>query len=155
MERADQLRRLTLGSPAPDLWLVDTTDVFVSFKSIELPYIVLFFWDHDCGVCKKELKTLQELYVAQNRNFEIYGIAVNADFNAWEAYLRKNDLPWINVNGMKSMTPDFHDLYDIYGTPVIYVLDPERKIIAKRIKADQIPMVIEYDQKFRATNAQR
>jgi thiol-disulfide isomerase/thioredoxin len=115
----------------------------------------LFFWDHDCGVCKKELKTLQELYVAQNRNFEIYGIAVNADFNAWEAYLRKNDLPWINVNGMKSMTPDFHDLYDIYGTPVIYVLDPERKIIAKRIKADQIPMVIEYDQKFRATNAQR
>ena len=155
MERADQLRRLTLGSPAPDLWLVDTTDVFVSFKSIELPYVVLFFWDHDCGVCKKELKTLQELYVAQNRNFEIYGIAVNADFNAWEAYLRKNDLPWINVNGMKSMTPDFHDLYDIYGTPVIYVLDPERKIIAKRIKADQIPMVIEYDQKFRATNAQR
>jgi thiol-disulfide isomerase/thioredoxin len=155
MERADQLRRLTLGSPAPDLWLVDTTDAFVSFKSIEMPYIVLFFWDQDCGVCKKELKTLQELYGAQNRNFEIYGIAANADFDAWEAYLQSNDLPWINVNGMKSMTPDFHDLYDIYGTPVIYVLDPERKIIAKRIKAEQIPLVIEHDQKFRVMNEER
>jgi len=154
LERADQLRRLTLGSSAPDLWLVDTTDAFLSFKSIEMPYVVLFFWDQDCGVCKKELKTLQEIYANQDRNFEIYGIATNADFDAWKAYLRSNELPWINVNGMKSMTPDFHDLYDIYGTPVIYVLGPDRKIIAKRIKAEQITKVIEHDQKFRETNKQ-
>jgi len=45
-------------------------------------------------------------------------------------------------------------LYDIYGTPVIYVLGPDRKIIAKRIKAEQITKVIEHDQKFRETNKQ-
>jgi len=153
MERADQLRRLTLGSPAPDLWLVDTTDAFVSFKSIESPYLVLFFWDHDCGVCKKELEVLKDLYKDQDRRFEVYGIAANANFEGWKNYVKDNDLNWVNVNGMKSMTPDFHDLYDIYGTPVIYVLDPERKIIAKRIKAEQITQVIGHDQKFRdATN---
>jgi len=152
LERADQLRRLTLGSPAPDLWLVDTTDSFVSFKSIESPYLVLFFWDHECGVCKQELKALKKLYENPNKRFEVFGIAANADFEAWKDYIKSNSLSWVNVNGMKSMTPDFHDLYDIYGTPVIYVLDPERKIIAKRIKAEQIPLVIDHDEKFRKLN---
>ncbi|HOI31773.1 MAG TPA: DUF5106 domain-containing protein [Bacteroidales bacterium] len=148
LERADQLRRLTLGSLAPDLWLVDTSDAFVSFKSIESQYLVLFFWDQECGVCKKELNVLKDLYQNQDKNFEVYAIAANADFEGWKNYIKNNNLNWVNVNGMKSMTPDFHDLYDIYGTPVIYVLDSERKIIAKRIKAEQIPLVIEHDRTF-------
>ncbi|MDY0077510.1 MAG: DUF5106 domain-containing protein [Bacteroidales bacterium] len=149
MSRADQIRKLTLGSPAPDLWLVDTTDTFRSFKDIKTEYLILFFWDHDCGVCKKELKVLKELYNAENNDFEVFAIAANADFTAWKNYIIENKLNWVNVNGMKSMTEDFHDLYDIYGTPVIYVLNKERKIIAKRIKAEQIPLVIEHNQKSR------
>lgn len=153
LSRADQIRKLTLGSPAPDLWLVDTTDSFRSFKDITTDYLVLFFWDHDCGVCKKELQVLKDLYADENKNFEVFAIAANADFPAWKNYIAENKLNWVNVNGMKSMTEDFHDLYDIYGTPVIYVLNKERKIIAKRIKAEQIPLVIEHNQKSRqATN---
>lgn len=151
LSRADQIRKLTLGSPAPDLWLVDTTDSFRSFKDINTEYLVLFFWDHDCGVCKKELQVLKDLYTDENKNFEVFAIAANADFPAWKNYIAKNKLNWVNVNGMKSMTEDFHDLYDIYGTPVIYVLNKERKIIAKRIKAEQIPLVIEHNQKQRQT----
>ncbi len=149
LSRADQIRKLTLGSPAPDLWLVDTTDSFRSFKDIKTDYLILFFWDHDCGVCKKELQVLKELYAAENKDFEVFAIAANVDFPAWKNYIIENDLTWVNVNGMKSMTEDFHDLYDIYGTPVIYVLNKERKIIAKRIKAEQIPLVIEHNQKSR------
>ncbi len=81
----------------------------------------------------------------------MFAIAANADFPAWKNYIAENKLNWVNVNGMKSMTEDFHDLYDIYGTPVIYVLNKERKIIAKRIKAEQIPLVIEHNQKQRQT----
>lgn len=149
MSRADQIRKLTLGSPAPDLWLVDTTDSFRSFKDIKTEYLVLFFWDHDCGVCKKEIKVLKELYNDENKSFEVFAIATTADFPGWKNYIVENKLNWVNVNGMKSMTEDFHDLYDIYGTPVIYVLNKERKIIAKRIKAEQIPLVIEHNQKSR------
>ncbi|MDY0264905.1 MAG: DUF5106 domain-containing protein [Sulfurospirillum cavolei] len=149
MSRADQIRKLTLGSPAPDLWLVDTTDSFRSFKDIKTEYLVLFFWDHDCGVCKKEIKVLKELYNDENKSFEVFAIATTANFPGWKNYIVENKLNWVNVNGMKSMTEDFHDLYDIYGTPVIYVLNKERKIIAKRIKAEQIPLVIEHNQKSR------
>lgn len=149
LSRADQIRNLTLGSPAPNLWLVDTTDSFRTFKDITTDYLVLFFWDHECGVCKKELKVLQELYHASDSLFEVFAISANADFPAWKNYIREHKLDWVNVNGMKSMTDDFHDLYDIYGTPVIYVLDSKRNIIAKRIKAEQISLVIAHDQKIK------
>jgi hypothetical protein len=50
-------------------------------------------------------------------------------------------LDWINVydgvhyNNLK-------DKYDIYSTPVIYILDKDKKIKAKRIDVDQIKTIL-------------
>lgn len=149
LERADQLRYLLIGAKAPDLRLVDTTGQFVSFQQIEEQYIVLFFWDFDCGICKKDLLVLKDFYQSKEYNFEVYAIGTNADMEGWKKYIRDNGLDWVNVNGTRSITPNFHDLYDIYGTPVIYVLDNKKSIIAKRINADQLKLVFENDSKLR------
>lgn len=149
LERADQLRHLLIGAKAPDLRLVDTTGRFVSFQHIEEQYTVLFFWDFDCGICKKDLLVLKDLYQSKTYNFEVYAISTNADMEGWKNYIRKNGLNWVNVNGTRSTTPNFHDLYDIYGTPVIYVLDNNKNIIAKRISADQLKLVFDNDFKSR------
>ena len=61
----------------------------------------------------------------------------------WKKAIRDKSVPGINVNGTRSATRDFHDLYDIYGTPVIYVLDGEKNIIAKRIGADKLEEFID------------
>ena len=37
---------------------------------------------------------------------------------------------------------DWRDKYDIYSTPVIYLLDKDKKIIAKRITHTQIVEII-------------
>ena len=142
-KKADQLRKILIGSLAPDLWLIDTTGTYKSFKEIKADYTILFFWDIDCSICKKELTDLKKLNDDNKYNLEVYAIASNNDLDAWKNYIKTADLNWINVNGSKSMTPDFHDLYDIYATPVIYVLDHDKKIIAKRINAQQIFQVIE------------
>jgi len=149
MGRADQLRHLLIGAKAPDLRLVDTTGQFVSFQHIDAQYIVLFFWDFDCGICKKDLLVLKDFYQSKEYNFEVYAIGTNADMEGWKKYIRDNGLDWVNVNGTRSITHNFHDLYDIYGTPVIYVLDNKKSIIAKRINADQLKLVFENDSKLR------
>jgi peroxiredoxin len=141
LKRADQLRNLLIGAKAPDLRLVDTTGQFVSFQQIDKQYIVLFFWDFDCGICKKDLLVLKDLYDSKKYNFEVYAISTNADMEGWKKYIRENGLDWVNVNGTRSITANFHDLYDIYGTPVIYVLDNKKNIIAKRITAEQLELV--------------
>jgi hypothetical protein len=143
IEKSDQLRKILIGSIAPELWLIDSTGSYRSFAEIETDYTVLFFWDQECNICKKELADLKKLYDNKKHHLEVYAICANADIDGWKNFIRSNKLSWLNVNGTKSMSPDFHDLYDIYATPVIYLLDKNKKIIAKRINANQISQVIQ------------
>lgn len=148
MERADILRNLVLGNAAPNLILCDTTENnFMSLRNIKSDFVIIFFWDFDCGVCKKELKILKELYESKKYPIEIFAVASNANFDGWRKFIKENNLNWVNVNGMKSVTQDFHDLYDIYSTPVIYVLDKDKRIIGKKIQANQVVEILEYEMK--------
>lgn len=137
-KRAETLRPLQIGEAAPNLLLIDTDSVFRSFREIENEYVVLFFWDFDCSFCKKEIKELQ--VISNNTKFDIgvYAISVNGDHTKWRETVAEHNLSWLNVNGTYSRTADFHDLYDVHGSPVIYLLDYAKRIIAKRISAEQI-----------------
>jgi hypothetical protein len=46
-------------------------------------------------------------------------------------------MDWINVDGPRSLTGDYHDQYDIISTPVFYILNNRKEIIAKRLVTDQ------------------
>ncbi|NQU31829.1 MAG: DUF5106 domain-containing protein [Bacteroidetes bacterium] len=142
-ERADKLRPILLGMPAPQLLLIDSLGSLISFQQITNSYTILFFWDSDCGICGKEITELQKLYDQPEYDIEVYAINVNSDLEKWKKAVVEKNVPGINVNGTRSATKDFHDLYDIYGTPVIYVLDKDKKIVAKRIGADKITEFID------------
>ena len=45
---------------------------------------------------------------------------------------------WINVDGPRTLTGDYHEQYDISTTPVIYLLDSRKIILAKHLLTDQI-----------------
>lgn len=137
-ERSNKIRPILLEQPAPDLLLIDTTGSLLSFRTIPNNYLILFFWDTDCGICSKEISDLNKLYDQRKYDIEVYAINVNSDLDKWKKAIVEKQVPGINVNGTRSATKDFHDLYDIYGTPVIYLLDKEKRIIAKRIGADKI-----------------
>ncbi len=142
-ERADKIRPILIDMPAPQLLLVDTLGTLTSFEKIQNKYTILFFWDSDCGICGKEIVELNKTYSNSNYDIEVYAINVNGDLEKWKKAIRDKSVPGINVNGTRSATRDFHDLYDIYGTPVIYVLDGEKNIIAKRIGADKLEEFID------------
>ena len=51
-------------------------------------------------------------------------------------------MKWINVNGHLSISGNYHTLYDIHSTPVMYLLDEEKRILTKFILTDEISKVI-------------
>jgi len=138
-DRAKTLRPLQLGESAPRLSLIDTNNVFRSFTEIKNDYVILLFWDFDCSFCRKEIKQLQDLYQKTDFDFEVFAINVNGDHEKWKKAVHEREMEeWLNVNGTLSQTADFHDLYDVHGSPVIFLLDQQKRIIAKRIGAEQI-----------------
>ena len=146
-DRAAKIKPILLNQPAPELLLIDTAGSLTSFRVIPNDYTILFFWDSDCGICGTEIVELKKMYDQPDYDIEIYSINVNSDLEKWKEAIAEKQVPGINVNGTRSATKDFHDLYDIYGTPVIYVLDKDKKIIAKRIGANKIIEFIDNTEK--------
>ena len=116
-EKAERLRRLALFNVAPDIKLGDSIDL----QSIENNFTVLFFYDHDCDLCQQEMQDLDSV-VAQHPEITKLAIDMNTDD--------------VQVDVL-------YDLYDIETTPLIYVLDRDKRIIAKKIRARQIPLMIQ------------
>lgn len=115
-DKAEAFRRLALFNLAPNFAINDSVDL----HSVESEYSVLFFYDHDCDVCHQEMQELDSVCVAHP---EITVLS-------------------IDMNTNDTRVDALYDLYDIETTPLLYVLDGEKRIIAKKIRAKQIPLVL-------------
>ena len=115
-EKAERLRRLALFNLAPDIRINDS----LVLPSVDSEYTVLFFHDHDCEVCQQEMRELDSVCTVHP---EITALAIDMNNNA---------------QGLDEL----YDAYDIETTPLIYVLDRDKRIIAKKIRAKQIPLIM-------------
>ena len=146
-ERADKLRPLLIGKPAPELILMDTSGRYIGFKSLQNKYTLLLFWDYKCGICKREIEHLKKFYKNRKYDVEVYAININPELDKWKKAVRDRKLPWINVNGTRSAKGNYSLLYDVHGTPVIYLLDKDKKIIAKQLSAEHINDFLDHYEK--------
>lgn len=161
-EKVSVQKNLVMGVKPPNISLRDTTDVnWVDFYSLKSEYTILYFWDPECGHCKKTTPKMQELYEKKfkDRNIEIFSVgkAVGEDFPKWKKYIRDNKLTFINVavteplfkaamEDARQFVPKYTTLealnyqttYDIFSTPRVFVLDKDKKIIAKQLSISQL-----------------
>ena len=165
-ERVNKVGRTIIGSPAPMLILTDSTEQnWINSYEIDAEYTVLYFWDPNCGHCKKVTPKLQTLYDEKFKEYgvEIYAVgkATGSDFEAWKKFIRDNGLTFINVgltkniynDAMKDPRPllehttlqslNYSDTYDIYSTPRIFILDKDKKIVAKQLSIAQLEAIID------------
>lgn len=145
VKRANTLRPILIGKIAPEMILLDTLQQPVSLHAIAKKYTIIYFWDPECGHCKKESPILVDFYnnFKDKYSFEVYAVCMDTSWKNMKAYILKNKMNWINVNGYYSMTPDFRELYDVHTSPVMYMLDENKKIIAKRVLTDQMKAILE------------
>jgi peroxiredoxin len=150
-ERADQLDPILIGKKAPSIVLPDTSNVMRALDSIKTRYTVLYFWDYDCGLCQKETPQLVKWYDSiKGQGIEVYAVEINEEnIGKWKEYIIKHHLDWINVADIFH-TSNFRHEYDVISTPMIYVLDETKHIIAKKIDVKDLNGVLRNDQKKNA-----
>lgn len=144
LKKASRIRPLLLGKQAPNMIMMDTSNQLVSLYSINDFVTILLFWDPDCGHCEKEVPQLKEFYenYKEKYDLEIFSVCSDTSMAKMKEYIQKKKMTWINVNGPRTLTGDYHELYDIQTTPVIYILDRDKRILAKRLQADQVEKFI-------------
>jgi len=136
--RVNELKPNLIGAIAPDMILLDTLMRKVQLSQLESRFIVLYFYDPDCGHCKKTTPVLYELYKKiKGKGVEVMAACTVTDIEKWKKYVRTNKLDWVNVSDPYYKS-NFRAEYDIKTTPVIYILNNEKEIIAKRLGVEQI-----------------
>ncbi len=119
----------------------EISKMFVTLSSITADHIILVFWDVDCSHCQTEIPKLAEVYnelKKANRDVKVFSVYTMHDGEKFLKYsIEKGLNDWINVYDGVYIN-NLINKYDIYSTPVIYILDKNKTIKAKRIGIEQI-----------------
>ena len=150
IRRANILGPILIGKKAPSIVMPDSTGKSVSLYDVKAKYTVVIFWDHGCSHCKKEVPKLVEIYNTKlkAKGVEVFAVETEDKPEDWKKFIIENKMHWINVH-----QPDEYQraviktYYDIYSTPVIYLLDENKVIKAKRIDSDQLDNLIDMIEK--------
>lgn len=115
------------------------TPMFTTLYSVKSKYTILVFWASDCGHCQTEVPKLKEnlKQVKDKIDFKVFAVQTKDDYEAWRKFIIDKKIDFINVFDPIHLN-NLKERFDIYSTPVIYILDKDKKIKAKRLGADQV-----------------
>ena len=120
---------LAVGKTAPEItWKENGIEKKLSELTIAKNYIVVF-WSTECSHCLSEIPQLYE-FTKDNENIHVIGFNLENDaieFNNYVPKLQK----WTTILGLEKWQNPVAKAYQITSTPTYFVLDANKKIIAK------------------------
>ncbi len=152
-DRVDRIKPNILGKPAPKMVLLDTLMKPVSLYGLNGgEYFVIFFYDHDCGHCKKKAPVLRDLYNSKLKNMgvKVLFVDIKNDVEKWKQFVREKEIGNMINLADPYMKSNFRYEYNIATTPTIYILDKDKKILAKKLDVEQIGEFIDKQMELKA-----
>jgi hypothetical protein len=80
------------------------------------------------------------------KGVSVFAVCTETERKKWLEFIRKEQLDWINVADIE-LQNTFRSVYDVTSTPVVYLLNKNKRIEAKRLPVEKIPEFIEFMQK--------
>jgi len=147
IKHAQKECNVVVGKKAHELVMLDFNGTPRSLHAVPSKYTVVYFYSATCGHCKKVTPKVHDLYQEyKDKGLAVY--SVNVDYKEvkndegetinlietkdYHEYVIKNKLEWINVADPLHQTK-FRDHYNIYSTPVIYLLDSNKNFLGVRL----------------------
>ncbi|NNC95818.1 MAG: redoxin domain-containing protein [Chitinophagales bacterium] len=132
-----------LGKKGQNITCFDPEGNEVSLYDLDKEILVLYIYSYECENCRKETPKVFKIHQEwKDKGVGFYALCMDHKADKWANYIEKNKLTWTNA-----WDPDYrsgyHVKYHVDITPELYVLDGERIIRGKNLKADQLPMIFD------------
>jgi peroxiredoxin len=157
-DQADRFRKSLVGKTGPNLIMLDSDLKPRSMYDLKNKYTILFIFDPDCGHCKEETPVLVNFYNSNKKRFDLEVFAVSADTSMAKMrnFIKDFKTPWITVNGPRTYVGNYQDHYDAITTPSLFIMDNRKKIIGKKIAAENIEnFLMQYEKAEKARAARK
>ena len=153
-KKASVLRGVQTGSIAPDFVLPNMAqshtgllNTALHLASVKSKYTLIVFWAtwcQHCAIAMPELKQGTDSINALQSSIAIVAVSLDTDKSAWSKYIKDNKLDqspllpenkglesWINTSELNGWKGEIHKQYNVFATPTMFLLDSNKKIIAK------------------------
>jgi len=155
-DRAYSLMANILGNPAEDIHLPDTSGKMISLYQQPGDFTIVAFWDPLCGHCREVMPLVDSFYQAKwkLKKLKVFAVAKENDGNKadWLKFIHDHKLKdWTHVYysnadnkaRINAGIPGYSQLYDVLSFPTLYLLDKNKRIIAKKLTVQQIDEVLD------------
>ena len=134
-----ELNILPAGSIAPEITLNNFEGKPVSLSSLKGKVVLIDFWASWCAPCRSENPDIVSAYEKlKGKDFEIYGISLDNNVEAWNEAVIRDKISWIQVSDLKRWESPVVKQYQVQAIPFNVLIDREGKIIAKGIKGHDL-----------------
>lgn len=158
--RAYNLMANQIGESAPALNLKDSSGKVRPLADLQAKYTLVLFWDPECSHCKVTVPEIDSMYFAKwkKQGVKIYAVNTGEEYTKeWKKFINEHNLgEWTNVMQSKAereaegkaQVANYRQLYDVTQTPTIFLLDEQKRIIAKKLSVQQLDGIIEEKNKI-------
>jgi peroxiredoxin len=117
-----------VGEPAGEFQLTDLGGMPVSLSAMRGKVVLLTFWATWCGVCRRELPNLENLYknLKGHDDFAVLTINLDQSSESVPPFVRKNDYQFPVLLDAENRVST---AYDVSGIPANFIIDRRGKII--------------------------
>jgi thiol-disulfide isomerase/thioredoxin len=130
-----RLQGVNEGAMAPEINLATPEGPNLALSSLRGKYVLIDFWASWCGPCRRENPNVVKTYAAyKDKGFEIYGVSLDQDREAWLKAIEKDQLVWKHVSDLKYWSSAGAQAYQVNSIPQTFLLDKEGRILAKGLR---------------------
>jgi len=164
-ERVEKISPLLIGKKAPDVQLVRVSDDhmraaaqdtsikknpyagdFFNLHNLDARFKIVYFWEADCGHCKKSIPQLYDIYHQfSDKGLEIVAVNMLGGVEGkekWIDFINEHGLyGWVNAWNPYDFS--FREAFDVKSSNILYLLDEQNRIVAKHINPMQAKQIIE------------
>jgi peroxiredoxin len=138
-ERIETLKKVAIGSPAPDFTMNDTLGHPQKLSSFFGKVLLVDFWASWCGPCRRENPNIVAAYKQFNRKgFDIVGVSLDKSRDRWIKAIEDDKLNWHQLSDLQKWNNAASKLYGIRSIPSNLLLDQSGTIIAKNLMGDDL-----------------
>lgn len=133
----EELRKLKIGSVAPDFTLADRQGEMYSLHSLPGKIKIVDFWASWCGPCRLENPNMLQLHHDfGDSGLTIVSVSLDEKREPWIKAVEEDNMEWLQLLVADGWKSDVVLKYNIDSVPTIYILDGNNKIIAKNIRGE-------------------
>jgi peroxiredoxin len=142
-----------VGAVAPLFTQADTSGNPINLKELQGNFVLVDFWASWCHPCRDQNPSLVKLFDKyKNKGFAILSVSLDSKKESWMMAIHHDKLKWRHVSDLRLWDNEVAKLYGITSVPQSFLIDPNGKIMAKNLHAEDLDTMLEEAYKNSTSN---